>query len=249
MHETHTNKSLNFYTNIFRQLHGLIVVMDKNSRFLLSNDYTAKVFGYINEESMLGTDVYDLNCPAVVCAPDFYYQNQTVAQTGSELTVLDIHTFAYGEPKILLTKKTPYRENSEITGVIYHAMEIHSSALSQICAALIKSDKKYHSNSRNIERSYTIGPKTNKKQLTERELDCVFYLMRGNTRKQIAQLLNISHRTVESHLEQIRIKLKCSYRSGIIDYCLAEGLLNYIPRSFFVKNVSNIIHKTESDLL
>lgn len=237
-------ENADFYFNILRQLPGLIVVSDKQSRFIYSNQYTAELFGYISENNILGLNAYDLKCQAAESAPEMIQQDQMVIQTGNELTILDIHTYAFGEPKILLTKKTPYRVNGVIMGSICHCTEMHSITLSQTCAALIQSDQMYYGGNKTNERSYTVGKNIHKNKLSERELDCIFYLLRGYTMKEIAKSLAISPRTVETHLETIKVKLNCSSRSQIIEDCLCAGLLNYIPAKFMSKNISSIIYQS-----
>jgi LuxR family quorum-sensing system transcriptional regulator SolR len=48
--------------------------------------------------------------------------------------------------------------------------------------------------------------------LTDRQVDCLYYLMNGMTAKQIAKRLNLSPRTVENHLEAIKVKMNCYSR-------------------------------------
>ena len=54
-------------------------------------------------------------------------------------------------------------------------------------------------------------------QLTERELDCLISLSRGKTLKEVAKELNISPRTVETHLERIKYKFNCQTKTQAID--------------------------------
>lgn len=232
----------NFYINLLRQLPGMIVVMDKNSRFLYSNKYTAQMFGYKDEDNMVGIDAYGMKCPAVESAPQFIRQDKMVMETGIEITMLDIHTYANGENKILITKKSPYIFENEIAGSICHCTEINAELLSHVCAALIQSDKNYYSKQNGNNRSYILSKPNLHKQLTDREMDCIFYLLRGNTMKKIAKHLNISPRTVETHLEQIKYKLNCANKSEIVEQCLAAGMLNYIPSVILNRDISNIIY-------
>jgi len=108
-----------------------------------------------------------------------------------------------------------------------------------MCRELIKSDMKYYNN---MERSYTSDMSISNIKFTEREQDCVFYLLRGYTMKMTSKALNISPRTVESHLEQIKYKIKVKNKAAIIEYFLAQGMLSYIPRNIISKNISSIIY-------
>src|SRR5262245_14756969 len=92
-----------FYSNLFLQSPALIVVGDLNCQCIYTNRYTANLFSYRDQESMLGISPYDMRCPAVENADEFMKQNQEVMDTGKELTMLDIHTYSDSEVKVLLT--------------------------------------------------------------------------------------------------------------------------------------------------
>lgn len=53
-------------------------------------------------------------------------------------------------------------------------------------------------------------------ELTLREKDCAFFLARGFSAKEIGRQLDISARTVESHIQRIKIKLNCYSRQQLI---------------------------------
>jgi DNA-binding CsgD family transcriptional regulator len=46
-------------------------------------------------------------------------------------------------------------------------------------------------------------------ELTTRENECLYYLLAGKSAKQTAAILNISQRTVEFHLDNIKLKAGC----------------------------------------
>jgi DNA-binding CsgD family transcriptional regulator len=238
-------ESLTLYKNLLRQFPGLVVLANKKSQCIYTNDYTAKMFGYKDGVSMEGVDSRSMRCPAVENAEDFIAQDQLVIQNGIGLTILDIHVYAHGNGRVILSKKAPFKENNTVVGYIFHGMEIHATALNQVCSTLIQTDKKYRAKVEVQQRSYIINPTTFKKTISKRELDCIFYLLRGNSMKMIAKILNISPRTVESYLEQVRVKLKCTNRADLIEACLAEGYLNYIPSNILTMNVSSILHIDE----
>lgn len=57
-------------------------------------------------------------------------------------------------------------------------------------------------------------------KLSGRERECIYYLTRGMTYKEIAKVLKISSRTVEIHIEHIKNKLGCRSRSDIVSMVL-----------------------------
>lgn len=56
------------------------------------------------------------------------------------------------------------------------------------------------------------------KQLSSRELQVAFLICRGRTYKEIGKMLNLSPKTVENYVENIKNKLGCSFKSDIIDF-------------------------------
>ena len=56
----------------------------------------------------------------------------------------------------------------------------------------------------------------NNGKLSPREMECVHHLSLGHTAKETAQSLNLSNRTVEFYLANIKNKLKCTRKSEII---------------------------------
>jgi DNA-binding CsgD family transcriptional regulator len=71
--------------------------------------------------------------------------------------------------------------------------------------------------------------------LNARHLDCLYYLTKGYTAKEISQVLNLSHRTVEHHFEFIRLKLKCTRRSALI----AKAMLIPEIKARLLRDLSN----------
>lgn len=61
--------------------------------------------------------------------------------------------------------------------------------------------------------------------LTRREIDVLRLLARGNTNRQIAELLDLSIRTVESHRANLMGKLGLSSRVELVTYAEEHGLL------------------------
>jgi DNA-binding NarL/FixJ family response regulator len=61
--------------------------------------------------------------------------------------------------------------------------------------------------------------------LTPREIDVLRLLVRGNTNRQIAGLLGLSPRTVESHRANLIGKLGLESRVELVDYAEEHGLV------------------------
>ncbi len=55
---------------------------------------------------------------------------------------------------------------------------------------------------------------------------CLFYLVRGKTLKEIAALMGLSIRTVESYIEEIKNKFNCHSKSALIEKAHHLGYLH-----------------------
>jgi DNA-binding CsgD family transcriptional regulator/predicted SnoaL-like aldol condensation-catalyzing enzyme len=52
-------------------------------------------------------------------------------------------------------------------------------------------------------------------EFTEREEEVLFYYLRGHTAKEIAREMNLSHRTIESHISNILDKTRCNSKAEL----------------------------------
>jgi DNA-binding CsgD family transcriptional regulator len=63
-------------------------------------------------------------------------------------------------------------------------------------------------------------------KFSKREMDCARYLLQGKTMKEIAALLSISPRTVETYFAQLKEKLACHTKSQLISELLRRGFMS-----------------------
>lgn len=66
---------------------------------------------------------------------------------------------------------------------------------------------------------------SNQIELSNREAECLDYLLRGKTSKEIAYVTKLSVRTIEGYLTNIKRKLKCYSKSALISKALKFGPL------------------------
>ncbi|WP_022681751.1 response regulator transcription factor [Sphingobium bisphenolivorans] len=61
--------------------------------------------------------------------------------------------------------------------------------------------------------------------LTQREIEVLIRIAKGQSAKEIAQTLNIAPRTVERHIGRVRLKTRTRNRSHLVAYAIAKGLI------------------------
>jgi DNA-binding CsgD family transcriptional regulator len=71
-------------------------------------------------------------------------------------------------------------------------------------------------NTKQISQHYRLYKTADDPFLTQREAECVVYLLRGLTTRATAETLQLSHRTVEFYLTNIKEKLACVNKTALI---------------------------------
>jgi DNA-binding CsgD family transcriptional regulator len=77
-------------------------------------------------------------------------------------------------------------------------------------------------------RKYYLGDKFPEIYLTQREAECVFWIIRGLTNKEVADKMQLSSRTIEYYLRNVRTKLNCYSKSHLIRVLQGAPFLSLI---------------------
>ena len=81
---------------------------------------------------------------------------------------------------------------------------------------------------RRILQQYSLGPNFKNITLTQREAECVGYVLKGLKYKAIATKMGLSRRTVETYLANIRNKVNCHSKAKLISLIVQSDFLqNY----------------------
>ncbi|TNH41371.1 helix-turn-helix transcriptional regulator, partial [Photorhabdus luminescens] len=67
---------------------------------------------------------------------------------------------------------------------------------------------------------------------TQREWDVIFLMLHKYTSKQIGRMLNISYRTVETHISRIYKRIGVHSGSQLEEYCRTNDYDLYVPKRF-----------------
>jgi DNA-binding CsgD family transcriptional regulator len=94
---------------------------------------------------------------------------------------------------------------------------------------LLKTDGKYQYEICKQQFSYILMDNYFNNNLSEREMECLFFTLRGKSSKTIGKILNLSAKTVEYYIDQLKIKLNCKNKAELIEHALTNGYLNVLP--------------------
>lgn len=84
-------------------------------------------------------------------------------------------------------------------------------------AEYIDENNLYQKPSRGPLKIYSLGAKYGTAYFTKREAECMVWLLKGKTINKVAKKLNLSPRTVEFYLKNMKIKLGCRTKFELID--------------------------------
>jgi DNA-binding CsgD family transcriptional regulator len=208
----------------------------KNSKleFVDFTDNLIQVAGVKSEDEILGKrDIADL--PWSIYG-EIYEEHDRAALAGKHYGALV--PFRGGNREIqgtvLCTRSKCSLENNE-DGVFIHVIPLYNASLTNLVSKLAKQDPS------EVQSTYFVNKDPTKIHLTEREKECLFYLMRGKTSKFIAKMMVISCRTVEFHIDNLKVKFGCHTKSELISIAIQKGFMPVIPDTVLKNNLNGEI--------
>ncbi len=217
----------NLDINLLEQLPGYVYLQNKESHCLACNSAIANWFGYNHPKDILGRSVFDI--PIIEhLAEGFYNQNLEAYQQEKQLKMLE---FTYDKNNeffaCLIIKKPFYDSKGNKLGVIGQGFDLDQNSIIKLSQVILNTTK-----ANRIENgSYYIENQVDEYNLTPRETECLFYLLRGKTTKEIGSILSLSPRTIESYLDSIKLKMNCHKKGAVIEKAINSGLLYLIPHT------------------
>lgn len=213
---------MNIDFELLNKIPGAIGFKNKHSAYLGGNQLLATYMGYDKPQDIVGMRDIDIKSEMVVFADKFIKEDQEVMLKG-EKQHIDIGRYHDGVLRATLSTKKPLlNKNHEIIGTAFSRVELKSSILSKLIDKL---------SNLKLPQYYSIGKRYVNYALNKREAESLFYIMRGYTAKEIAQLLCISSKTVEYHIEQLKNKFGCSKRSELVEKSIDLRFIYNIPIS------------------
>lgn len=210
---------------------GLANIKDLNSRFIAFSEGLAKLAGYKSVDAAIGKTDHDNPCGLADFAAEFIKLDKQVINNRKKMVTIDIQNYSTGWG-IIMAEKIPIKNTeNEITGVFSQLIDVSEIDMFKFYLKLHSFDTKWLGTSKKPA-CYLLTETYSPLPLTEKQENCLFYLIRGKTIKEIAKALLISPRTVECHVDAIKTKLNCYNKSAIIEKAIDMGFLFYIPKHF-----------------
>lgn len=160
-----------------------------------------------------------------------YYDTHTLAEEfilEDEMTLRGEHLFIFDtliineKTKFSLTHKSPYIEHNTLVGTFFHTVLLPQPTKQTVKSYLSNPDIIVASHTKKYLDVFQLAP-SRKYNLTQRELQCLELIIQGDTAKNAAAKLNLSKRTVESYVRNIKDKFNVNKISEVIAVALLEN--------------------------
>lgn len=194
--------------------------------------------GFREPDQVLDILDYDIPSRMAELADICRENDQKIISVGKPLQFFEVLICADNSTKLCLVTKSPrFDRHDEIIGVSAQALDV--TLLLNGLGNLLFSKREKHIPITQLG-SYTVGafPYLS---LTLRQEECLFFTLKGKTSKEIAKLLKCSHRTIEAHIEAIKVKLNCKTKKQLMEAAINYGLIYIIPRHLFNNQLSLLL--------
>lgn len=169
---------------------------DTNGKYLGCNNQMSTSLRLQSNNAIIGLNDFDLGVSKNEA--DFYRQcDKQVMRTQISKQFYDTATVEKKKRFCLVLKSPLILENRKTIGIVGISYNLTQSSQILIDDSLKKLHDKY--------------------KLSSRELDCIYYLIRGKSAREIAEKLNLSTRTIESHIINIKDKINVTSKSELIE--------------------------------
>lgn len=208
------------FKSYINNLPTLTWVKNSDFQYIAASKRLIQLIGCVSEKNFYGLDDYDQ--PWVQHA-DVYREEDKQILSGKSIAFLHPAKLFSGDDIVIVSRKYPlYDQKNEIQGIIGNVTIASSPQLLRNMSELQNVDFEISLQNFYEEPDFT-------STLSKRESVCLFYLVRGKSAQDIANILHISKRTVEKHIENIKDKLNCKKKSEVIEKAIECGLINLFP--------------------
>lgn len=232
-----TEESLDLLGLYGNSLPGFWGIKSRDHSYLLANNNWKSEVGLNPNFDVLGLIDSELPCIVSRCANKFKDQDEQVISTRKPIKVLNIHPFNNHDCRAYITSKFPFVRNNEVLGVVFSAEKVDEQYFCDLSTLLGIEKGSLYAGLKQY--SFVLSPPNFAEILTDREQECLFFLIRGKTAKDIGSILDLSYRTVEHYIESLKYKFSCSTKAELVASAFSKGFFTFLPKKLLSENLIN----------
>jgi len=122
-----------------------------------------------------------------------------------------------------------FDDEGKVTGIFSQAKDVTNSGLIDLSRFMFDSGKKYREKTPKAGFGCIITDVDQNEVFTQKEMLVIFYFLSGKTDKEIASIICRSEKTVNFHLDAIKIKANVASKPALLEKLIHEGYMNVVP--------------------
>jgi DNA-binding CsgD family transcriptional regulator len=208
-------------SNDINKLNGVLAYKTIDHEIIHASDKFLKYLGCKKSNEILGKTDYDLIWQKY---SNIYHGHENDALSGKCYNAIHPATDVDGRYFLVFNQKYPWiNPDGKIIGIVSYSIEIQDS-LSLKLGSLLKNLSFY-----NKDDVYYIGKNNSTYNFSQKEIEFLFYLVRGKTMSSIAKIWNVPYREIIKYVENLKEKFNCPRKSDLIEFAIKEGLAYALP--------------------
>lgn len=221
------------------QLNCFVDIVDQKNQIVLCNEQHAKLYGFNTAEEITSKRLTarELKCAISEISETLHNENKYIIENKQSKYYISNVNLSDKKLHLLYGSKNPIIDSAgEVIGINMFFSYMMHNPLINLTHAIAQSTKHFTDAKNANQFSFAVVNNLESLNITPRQMETLFYLLRGKSGNEIAAILKRSPRTIEKHIEALKLVFNCSKKSELIEKTLDSGCLNYIPKSF-IKNI------------
>lgn len=208
-----------------------IFFVDKDSRIIEMNDATINTAGFSCKQSAIGKTVH---IAAKKETADHSIEHDRQVVLSKQLKIRESNYMRLDDINLTgISMRFPwFDKNEDIIGVFGFSIvtsKYDQYSLTEALDFVAKTGLLKQKKNAEAVKTLLPGKEFNNVYLSKRELECLYLMVRGKTAKGIADILELSPRTVEQYLNSLKNKFSASSKSELIDKALTYIFNQIMP--------------------
>lgn len=196
----------------------------KNDCFLACNKKLADFIGLTDPAQIIGLNGYDI-APNEFVALVREHEATAIATKQTIVVKKEIYHQMTGHTTIDITIGPILNTDNEVTSVVCYGSTIFMLA-NKSWHQVLELIKKENIHQLIKLSKYKVNIPDGTVILSKKEAECALFMLKGLKSKEIAREMEVAHRTVDNHIENIKNKLHCISRSQLTTALLNGGFID-----------------------
>lgn len=224
---------------LLEQMNQIVFFKNTSFQYVDCNNRLIEFSRLNNKKMILGREDYDLPWAEDT---DFYRMvDKEILNQKEKRSIMQVRV-ASGEKIAAIQDKKPLKNpyTGEIIGIMAMMLEVHTSKMNEFITNIKERDKRIVGDEKKLPKNYFFQ-QYDQYNLSPREIECLFYMIRGMTIKQIANILKKSPRTIEKFMLGIKKKMGCQHKTEIIERAYNENLISLVPETINIDSFNEYL--------